>query len=105
MYAQSRLVTSVRGIGLLPTTAARVSLGCTGFMNAAFGFRLLAAFFAMSSPCVRRSIRAPRPIWLPHSMNAFPSLYQREIAGWGLAQSPTVRCGCVLDPFGQRLPL
>jgi hypothetical protein len=51
MYAHSRLVTSVRGIGFVPTTAPSVSLGCTGRMKAAFGFRLLAAFFAMSSPC------------------------------------------------------
>src|SRR5262245_21891764 len=86
MYAQSRLVTSVRGIGLPPTTAARVSLGCTGFMNAAFGFRLLAAFFAMSSPCVGRQSRPPaaagssrrHAAWLPHSMNAFPLWYQRK---------------------------
>jgi hypothetical protein len=38
----------VRGIGFEPTTSASVALGCTGFMNAAFGFLLL--FFAMSSP-------------------------------------------------------
>jgi hypothetical protein len=35
------LVTSVRGIGELPTTAARSLLGCIGFMNAAFGVRFL----------------------------------------------------------------
>src|SRR3954454_22507326 len=51
MYAHSFLVISVRGIGFEPTTSASAALGCTGFMNAAFGFRLLAAFFAMSSPC------------------------------------------------------
>src|SRR5262249_9808423 len=43
MYPQSLLVTSVRGIGLEPTTAASVELGVIGFMNAAFGLRL--AFF------------------------------------------------------------
>src|SRR5215831_1839973 len=44
MYAQSFLVTSVRGIGLLPTTSASDALGVIGFMNAAFGLR--ADFFA-----------------------------------------------------------
>jgi hypothetical protein len=55
MYAQSLLMTWVRGIGLLPTTAASCELGVNGFMNAGFGARflpedfllvlLLAAFF------------------------------------------------------------
>jgi hypothetical protein len=45
MYPQMRLVTSVRGIGELPTTLARVADGVIGLMNAAFGWRL-AAFFA-----------------------------------------------------------
>ena len=36
MYAQSFLVTSVRGMGLLPTTSASDALGVIGFMNAAF---------------------------------------------------------------------
>jgi hypothetical protein len=44
MYAQSFLVTSVRGSGLEPTTEARAGLGCIGFMNAALGVRFLAAF-------------------------------------------------------------
>src|SRR4029453_17096129 len=39
MYAHSRLVTSVRGIGLAPTTSCRAGLGFTGRMNAALGFR------------------------------------------------------------------
>src|SRR5437867_12562338 len=64
MYAQSFLVTSVRGIGFEPTTSLSAALGCTGLMNAAFGFRLLAAFFAMSSPCKRRPLWTPRPYWL-----------------------------------------
>src|SRR6185312_3115176 len=42
---QSLLVTSVRGIGLEPTTAASVELGDIGFMKAAFGLRLAADFF------------------------------------------------------------
>jgi hypothetical protein len=40
MYPHSLLVTSVRGMGLLPTTAASVELGVIGFMKAAFGLRL-----------------------------------------------------------------
>src|SRR5258708_10636648 len=47
-YAQIFLTTSVRGIGLSPTTLARAALGVIGFMNAAFGLRadFFAAFFA-----------------------------------------------------------
>src|SRR5213596_2905215 len=52
MYCQSRLVTSVRGIGLLPITSASWGLGCIGFMNAAFAFR--AVFFAVLA------IKSPR---------------------------------------------
>src|SRR5581483_8092598 len=51
MYAHSFLVSSVRGSGFEPTTSDSTLSGWTGFMNAALGFRLLAAFFAMSSPC------------------------------------------------------
>jgi hypothetical protein len=42
-------VTSVRGIGLLPTTKASLASGWTGFMNAALGclfFFAVAFFFA-----------------------------------------------------------
>src|SRR5690606_5798109 len=46
MYAQSFLVTSVRGMGLLPITSESAALGCMAFMNAAFGFRLAPDFFA-----------------------------------------------------------
>ena len=46
MYCHSFLVTSVRGIGLLPTTRASLASGCTGFMNAALGFLF---FFAQLS--------------------------------------------------------
>src|SRR5712691_5872851 len=56
MYAHSFFVTSVRGIGFVPTTSESAGLGCTGFMNAAFGLRLLAAFFAISSPCEGRPL-------------------------------------------------
>src|SRR5438067_1871807 len=48
MYAHSFFVSSVRGSGLLPTIFYSAASGCTGFMNAAFGF-LFVAFFAMSS--------------------------------------------------------
>src|SRR3974390_809699 len=50
MYAQTLLVTSVRGRGFSPTTAPSWGDGVSGFMNAAFGLRfaafLGAAFFA-----------------------------------------------------------
>jgi hypothetical protein len=46
MYAQSFLVTSVRGNGLLPTTSANCGLGVMGAINAAFGLRPL-LFFAL----------------------------------------------------------
>src|SRR4051794_34760707 len=46
MYAHSRFVISVRGIGLEPTTAASVSLGVTGRMKAALGVRALFFFGA-----------------------------------------------------------
>jgi hypothetical protein len=39
MYAQSLLITCVRGMGLLPMTAASFALGCKGLMNAGFGAR------------------------------------------------------------------
>ena len=38
-------MSSVRGSGEAPTTAASFSFGVTGFMKAAFGFRLVFAFF------------------------------------------------------------
>src|ERR1044071_7318208 len=47
MYAQSFLVSSVRGSGELPTTAERALSGWTGRMNAALGVRFLPAFFAV----------------------------------------------------------
>src|SRR6185369_2244494 len=56
MYAQSFLVTSVRGIGLLPTTSDRAALGVIGFMNAALGFLadFFAVFLAISTPSMCR---------------------------------------------------
>ena len=44
MYAQSLLMTWVRGMGLLPITLASVELGCNGLMNAGFGLRLVVDF-------------------------------------------------------------
>jgi hypothetical protein len=62
MYAHSFFVTSVRGIGLLPTTSASAGLGVIGFMNAAFAF--LAVFFfavlAIKSPLCRIARGIPR---------------------------------------------
>src|SRR2546423_8762086 len=55
MYCQSFFVTSVRGIGELPTTEARSPLGCIGFMNAAFGVRFL------PEDDLRRLLRPPPP--------------------------------------------
>src|ERR1700693_5215773 len=49
MYPHSLLVTSVRGMGLLPITAANVALGIIGFMKAAFGLRLAAGFLAFGA--------------------------------------------------------
>src|SRR5476649_3032798 len=49
MYPHSLLVTSVRGIGLLPITAASVELMFIGFMKAAFGLRLVAGFLAFAA--------------------------------------------------------
>ena len=40
-------MTWVRGIGLLPTTAANCELGCNGFMNAGFGRLRLEDFLAL----------------------------------------------------------
>src|SRR5206468_11870044 len=53
------LVTSVRGIGLEPTTSASAGLGVTGFMKAALAFRagFFFTLFAMRSPLERRSKR------------------------------------------------
>src|SRR5690348_11886572 len=47
MYCQSFFVISVRGIGLVPTTAPSAASGCIGFMNAAFGVRFAPPFFAV----------------------------------------------------------
>src|SRR6266403_3664187 len=44
MYSQSLLVSSVRGSGSLPTTAASAASGCTGLLRACVG---LAAFFGL----------------------------------------------------------
>ncbi len=46
MYSQIFLVTSVRGAGAAPITAARTADGVTGFMNAALGLRAVAGFLA-----------------------------------------------------------
>jgi hypothetical protein len=40
-------VSSERGIGFEPTTAASLSSGCTGLMKAAFGLRFEGVFLAL----------------------------------------------------------
>src|SRR5262249_62334443 len=45
MYAQSFFTTSVRGIGLSPTTSAKTAEGCIAFMKAAFGLRFVPVFY------------------------------------------------------------
>src|SRR5262245_6044432 len=52
MYAQSFLVTSVRGIGLSPITSPSAALGVMGFMKAALAFRAVFFFavLAIKSP-------------------------------------------------------
>src|SRR6187397_1988279 len=61
MYIQSFFVTSVRGIGLVPTTSDSAALGVIGFMNAAFGFRadFFAVFLAISTPSMTPGGFAP----------------------------------------------
>src|ERR1700737_1998131 len=74
MYSQSFLVSSVRGSGSLPTTAASAASGCTGLLRAFLG---AAAFFgvgirqleraglgcqAKNQPCFQRFAGAPRRI-------------------------------------------
>src|SRR5438132_6154609 len=49
MYAQSFLVTWVRGMAFLPITAPRAALGVIGFMNAALGFLFFLAIVYLSS--------------------------------------------------------
>src|ERR1700722_16654295 len=46
MYSHIFLVTSVRGLGDAPITAASAEDGVIGFMNAAFGLRFVLAFVA-----------------------------------------------------------
>ena len=61
MYAQSLLMTWVRGMGLLPITAASFALGCKGLMNAGFGARFLPEDFlvALSLPSSGRRAASP----------------------------------------------
>src|SRR4051812_11130231 len=59
MYAQIFLVTSVRGMALLPTTAPSAASGCMGFMNAALGVRFLPVFLAdLRAVVLRAGFRA-----------------------------------------------
>src|SRR4026207_686576 len=59
MYAQIFLVTSVRGMALLPTTAPSAASGCIGFMDAALGVRFLLDFLAdLRAVVLRAGFRA-----------------------------------------------
>ncbi|HWB62733.1 MAG TPA: hypothetical protein VG603_04415 [Chitinophagales bacterium] len=49
MYSHTFLVISVRGSGLLPTTALRAALGVIGFMKAALGFLFAFAFAGLAA--------------------------------------------------------
>src|SRR5436305_7366162 len=86
MYAQSRLVTSVRGTALSPITSLSAGLGVIGFMNAALGF-LPDFFLAMQSPLATVSRRV-----LPREYHEIPS--ERAVepharpTGRGRAASP-----------------
>src|SRR5687768_352254 len=62
MYDHRRLVISVRGSGLLPTTALSEPLGCIGFMNAAFARPppLRFAGFALARDFVAFFLAVPR---------------------------------------------
>ncbi|HET6798740.1 MAG TPA: hypothetical protein VFH40_16410 [Gemmatimonadales bacterium] len=51
-------MTWVRGIGLFPTTAASLALGCNGFMNAGLGARLRPEdFLALLVVFLREAVR------------------------------------------------
>ena len=60
MYAQSLLMTWVRGMALLPMTAASFALGCKGLMNAGLGARFLPEDFFGSLGCLLPGGGAPR---------------------------------------------
>src|SRR5689334_2641319 len=66
MYCHSFFVISVRGIGLVPTTAPSAASGCIGFMNAGFGARL-----APERLAVRRVLRAPARFFAPPRFAGF----------------------------------
>src|SRR5919106_2270736 len=92
MYAHNFLVSSVRGSGFEPTTSDSAASGVTGFMKAALGFRLLADFFAMSSPSDRRSNRSAALIQLAPIMNILRLEYQRQFAASARStERPAVR--------------
>src|SRR5436309_13185310 len=81
MYAQSRLVTSVRGTALSPMTSLNAGLGCIGFMNAALGF--LADFFlAMRSPLAN-----PHSVTTSVPRNRLIGSARPALIDWGRAGS------------------
>src|SRR4029079_14395523 len=102
MYCQIFFVISVRGIGLLPTTAPSAASGCMGFMNAAFGTRF-APFFAAFFGAFLAAFFAP-PFLAPFLALFFPPFFAAILSpgrwnGWG--QSPR---RCVDFPYENRPP-
>ena len=99
MYSQSFLVSSVRGSGSLPTTAASAASGCTGLLRAFLGE---AAFFgvgigqleraglgsqAKNQPCFsgsRERLGESQPIVL--------GLLIRKLISFGNTHDPTIGC-------------
>src|SRR5687767_5732744 len=100
MYAQRRFVTSVRGIGLSPTTGASAGPIVTGRMNAAFGLRadffaffmtffagfFAAFFFAISTPW--KTHNASRP-----SVAQMRSVSEEKTHFFPLSEPPTPLSG------------
>src|SRR6202045_561972 len=107
MYSQSFLVSSVRGSGSLPTTAASAASGCTGLLRAFLG---VAAFFgvgigqleraglgcqAKNQPCFSGSWERQgesQPIVL--------GLFIRELISFGNTQDPTSQVSAPSGPSG-----
>src|SRR4051812_47286977 len=87
MYCQSFFVISVRGIGLVPTTADSSASGCFGAMNAAFGLRFAPPFFAAFLAFFAPPFLAP-PFFAPPFLAAFFPFFAAILSpgrwnGWG----------------------
>ena len=97
MYAQSLLMTWVRGMGLLPMTLASVELGCNGLMNAGFGLRLvvdfLLALFAVFFRAAGRFARfladfLPAVFLLLVAIASLPKMGENRVVPRELAELP-----------------